>query len=109
MVLTPEQALLTFQLCILWAFCSHRRLNEVKLRGLGKVFFNWSANESILSFVARLITGDKCAKGVTLDDKMGKRTRGIHKFRHQLLDRSYNAKYPPRMAELTFKNLASYI
>jgi len=82
MVLTSEQALLTFQLCILWAFCSHGKLNEVNLRGLHKMYFNWSANESRLSFVARLITGDKCVKGVTLDDEMGRRTRRIHKYRH---------------------------
>ena len=55
---------------------------KLNLRGLRKVFFfNWSAFESIPSFVARLITGEKCVKGVTLDDRMVRRTRRIYKFR----------------------------
>jgi hypothetical protein len=55
---------------------------KLNLRGLRKVFFNWSANESRPSFVARPITGEKYVKGVTLDDDMGRRKRRTHKFRH---------------------------
>jgi hypothetical protein len=46
------------------------------------------------------MTGGKCVEDVSVDDKIGRKTRGIQKFRQQLVDNRRNADDPQRMAGL---------
>jgi len=46
------------------------------------------------------MTGGKCVEDVSLDDKIGRGTRRIQKFRQQLVDSRRNADDPQRMTEL---------
>jgi hypothetical protein len=46
------------------------------------------------------MTRGKCVEDVSLDDKNGRRTTRIQKFRQQLVDNRRNADDPQRMAGL---------
>jgi hypothetical protein len=46
------------------------------------------------------MSGEKCVEDASLDDKIGRKTRGIQKFRQQLVENRRNADDPHRMAGL---------
>ena len=54
------------------------RFFPLKLRKFSK---NWSAEESRPPFVARPITGEKFVEDVTLENEMGRRTKGIQTYK----------------------------
>jgi hypothetical protein len=62
---------------VLWALCSHGKLNYILTRKNWVTFpkKNWSLKESRPSFIARPITeSEECVEDFTLDNEMGGRT-----------------------------------
>ena len=64
----------------MWEFYSHERLKYDQLLII-TLFLYWSAKESRTSFL------EESVEGVPLEDEMDRRTKGIQKLKHYLLEK----------------------